>query len=124
MLDALCADGTNMHQPSNHSHVRRRRSIRACSVLAIAATIAVTIGAASSQLEPQDPTFRGRVDLVNVGVTVAGKSHQLVTDLDALDFAVFEDGKAQHIAAFGSGMDSLQTLHVGVLLDVSGSQQV
>jgi len=114
-----------MHQPSNHSQVRRRRrSIRAWCVLAIAVTIAVTIGAAPSQLELQDSTFRGRVDLVKVGVTVAGKkNHDLVTDLGAGDFAVYEDGKPQQITAFGSGAEPAQQLHVGVLLDVSASQQ-
>src|SRR5262245_26113731 len=113
-----------MHQPSNHSQVRRRRSIRAWCVLAIAVTIAVTIGAASSQLQVQNPTFRGRVDLVNVGVTVAGKkNHELVTNLGADDFAVYEDGKPQQITAFGSGAEPAQQLHVGVLLDVSASQQ-
>ncbi len=123
------ATGTNMHQPSNHSReqtrpdVRRRRSIRASSVLAIAAAIAVTVVAAPSQLEPQAPIFRERIDLVNVGVTVAGKKHQLVTDLLAHDFAVYEDDKPQQISAFASGAETLPTLHIGVLLDVSGSQQ-
>ena len=124
MPDAGCDNGANMHQPSNHSQVRRRRTIRAWSVLAIAATIAVTIGAAPLRLEPQDPTFRGRVDLVNVGVSVAGKKNrQLVTDLGAGDFAVYEDGKPQQITAFGSGAEPAQALHVGVLLDVSTSQR-
>jgi Ca-activated chloride channel family protein len=123
------ATGTNMHQPSDHSQaqmrpdVRRRRSIRTPSVLAIAATIAVTVVAARSQLEPQGPTFRQRIDLVNVGVTVAGKKHQLVTDLGAHDFAVYEDGEPQQISTFASGTDTLPTLHIGVLLDVSASQQ-
>ena len=103
--------------------VRRRRSIRAPGVLAIVATIAVTVVAAPSQLEPQAPIFRERIDLVNVGVTVAGKKHQLVTDLLAHDFAVYEDDKPQQISAFASGADTLPTLHIGVLLDVSGSQQ-
>jgi Ca-activated chloride channel family protein len=123
------ATGTNMHQPSDHSRaqmqpdVRRRQSIRTPSVLAIAATIAVTVVAAPSQLEPQAPIFRQRIDLVNVAVTVAGKKHQLVTDLGAHDFAVYEDGKPQQISAFASGTETLPTLHIGVLLDVSASQQ-
>jgi Ca-activated chloride channel family protein len=123
------ATGTNMHQPSDHSRaqmqpdLRRRRSIRTPSILAIAATIAVTFVAAPSQLEPQAPIFRQRIDLVNVAVTVAGKKHQLVTDLSAHDFAVYEDGKPQQISAFASGTETLPTLHIGVLLDVSASQQ-
>lgn len=120
MLDAPCDSGAHM-QLSNH--VGRRRSIRAWSVLAIAAATAVTIVAAPVPLEPQDPTFRDRVDLVNVGVTVAGKKNQtLVTDLAAGDFAVYEDGKPQQITIFGSGTEQAQELHVGVLLDISASQ--
>jgi Ca-activated chloride channel family protein len=125
----LAAMRTNMHQPSNHflgqmrPDLQRRRSFRAPWVLAIAATIAVTVVAAPSQLEPQAPTFRARIDLVNVGVTVSGKKRQFVTDLGAHDFAVYEDGKPQEIFAFASGEETLPTLHIGVLLDVSASQQ-
>lgn len=102
---------------------RRRRAIRAPIVLAVAATIAVTVVASPAQFEPQDPTFQERIDLVNVGVTVAGKKQQLVTDLGVQDFAVYEDGKRQQISAFASGTETAPTLHVGVLLDVSSSQQ-
>ena len=112
----------NMHQLSNR--IGRRRSLRALSALAIAVITAVTIGAAPSPLEPQDPTFRERVDFVNVGVTVAGKKNKtLVTDLAAGDFAVYEDGKPQQISVFAPGAERTQELHVGVLLDVSGSQE-
>jgi len=101
---------------------QRRRAIRALIVLAIAATIAVTVVASPSQIERQDPTFQGRVDLVNVGVTVAGKKQQVVTDLGIQDFAVYEDGKPQQISAFATGAETVPMLHVGVLLDVSLSQ--
>ena len=60
---------------------------------------------------------------MNIGVTVAGENRRLVTDLRANDFAVFEDGKPQQIAAFVSGLDAGPPLHVGVLFDVSGSMQ-
>ena len=117
-----------MPQPLNHSQsqmrpdCQRRRAIRALIVLAIAATIAVTVVASPSQFERQDPTFQGRVDLVNVGVTVAGKKQQVVTDLGIQDFAVYEDGKPQQISAFATGAETVPMLHVGVLLDVSLSQ--
>jgi len=101
---------------------QRRRAIRAPIVLAIAATIAVTVVASPPQVERQDPTFQGRVDLVNVGVTVAGKKQQVVTDLGIQDFAVYEDGKPQQISAFATGAETVPMLHVGVLLDVSLSQ--
>ena len=122
----------NVHHLSNHpqlrkrSDPRRRRSILAVSaVLAIATAITVAAVPEPAQLAPQGgPTFRGRIDLVNVGVTVAGKKRQLVTDLSANDFAVYEDGTSQQISAFASGADPGSPLHVGVLLDVSESQEL
>ena len=89
-------------------------------VLAIVAAITVVLAA---DQRPRDPgLFRGRTDLVTVGVTVAGKQRQFVTDLTANDFAVYEDGTPQQIFAFASGTEPGPPLHVGVLLDISGSQ--
>ena len=120
-----------MSQRPNHAHAatrpdsQRRRSVGALfSGVAIAAAITAAVAAAPPQSEGQgSTTFRGRVDLVNLGVTVAGKKRQLVTDLAASDFAVYEDGKSQQIYAFASGADEGPPLHVGVLIDVSSSQQ-
>jgi Ca-activated chloride channel family protein len=93
-------------------------------VLAIAVITALTSFALPARLRSQQPTlFRGHVDLVNVGVTVADKKRRLVTDLDASDFAVYEDGRLQTIFAFARGEQAGPPLHVGVLLDVSGSQE-
>ena len=106
------ARGTNVHQ------------IRALlNVLASVAAITVAVVDASAQLEAQDPAlFRGRTDLVSVGVTVAAKRHRFVTNLSASNFAVYEDGRPQQIFAFASGAQPGPPLHIGVLLDVSGSQ--
>jgi Ca-activated chloride channel homolog len=106
------ARGTNVHQ------------IRALlNVLASVAAITVAVVDASAQLEAQDPAlFRGRTDLVSVGVTVAAKRHRFVTNLSASNFAVYEDGRPQRIFAFASGAQPGPPLHIGVLLDVSGSQ--
>jgi Ca-activated chloride channel family protein len=113
MPDARCATGTNVHQ----------HTLSAVLAIAVTITVAVVVGAA--QREPRDPTlFHGSVDLVNVGVTVAGKKQRLVTNLTVHDFAVYEDGKAQSIFAFASGAEPGPPLHVGVLLDVSGSQEL
>jgi Ca-activated chloride channel family protein len=103
-----------------------RRFIRAVStVLTIATAITVAVVAAPAQrLSSDGPTFRGHVDLVNIGVTVGGKKRQFVTDLSANDFAITEDGKPQQIVAFASGAEPGPPLHVGVLLDVSESQQL
>jgi len=98
---------------------RRGRSIGVLS----AVVIAVAIAAAPATLQSQAPTFRRSIDLVNIGVTVAGDNRRLVTDLRASDFVVYEDGKPQQISLFVSGLDAGPPLHVGVLLDVSGSMQ-
>jgi len=97
---------------------RRGRSV--LNLLAIAATITGAVVAAQGPSETR--LFRVRTDLVTVGVTVAGKQREFVTDLTANDFAVYEDGRPQQIFAFASGTEPGPPLHIGVLLDVSGSQ--
>jgi Ca-activated chloride channel family protein len=70
----------------------------------------------------QSSNFSSRVDLVSMAVTVAGKRQRLITDLSARDFAIYEDGRPQTLSAFAVGDQSGPQLHVGVLLDISGSQ--
>jgi Ca-activated chloride channel homolog len=67
--------------------------------------------------------FKSRVDLVNMGVTVTDRKGTLVTDLTADDFVIFEDGKPQAIRYFASGeeSESAPPMHLGLMLDVSGS---
>ena len=67
--------------------------------------------------------FRSGVDLVNVGVTVTDKRGTLATDLTADDFEIYEDGRKQAIQYFASGdrSGSAPPMHLGLLLDVSGS---
>jgi Ca-activated chloride channel family protein len=72
----------------------------------------------------QVPVFRGGVDLVNTSVTVTDKRGKLITDLKADDFEIREDGRRQTIRYFSMGAEtsgSSPELHLGVLLDVSGS---
>jgi Ca-activated chloride channel family protein len=83
---------------------------------------AVTAGTAA--LRAQAPLFSGRIDLVNLGVTVTDRKSGLVTDLQAADFQILEDGRPQTIRYFATGEidpDAAAPLHLGVLLDVSGS---
>jgi VWFA-related protein len=49
---------------------------------------------------PQAPTFRVRVDYVEVDVVVTDRQGNLVRDLKKEDFQVLEDGKAQTINTF------------------------
>jgi Ca-activated chloride channel family protein len=88
----------------------------------------------SSALSANAQEFRSRVDLVNVGVTVTDRKGNLVADLTADDFAILEDGKAQSIRYFEDGKarsiryfasgeegESAPPMHLGLMLDVSGS---
>jgi Ca-activated chloride channel homolog len=110
-----------MHDAARGTNVHQMRAL--LNVLASVAAITVAVVDASAQLEAQDPAlFRGRTDLVSVGVTVAAKRHRFVTNLSASNFAVYEDGRPQQIFAFASGAQPGPPLHIGVLLDVSGSQ--
>jgi Ca-activated chloride channel family protein len=73
---------------------------------------------------PQVPSFRARVDIVNLGVTVTDKKGNLVTELTTDDFDVSEDGKKQTIRYFTAGdlsSGDAPAMHLGLLLDVSES---
>jgi Ca-activated chloride channel family protein len=95
-------------------------SVPACATAACIAGAALFITEAA-----QPPVFRGRVDLVNVAVTVTDRKGTLAADLEKDDFMVLEDGREQTIRYFASGQAEADPgdpeLHLGVLLDVSGS---
>jgi Ca-activated chloride channel family protein len=78
--------------------------------------------AALSAQQPQRPTFRATVDLVNFGVTVVDKQGRPVTGLTADDFEIVENGKKQSVTYFAAGNpEEAPPLHLGLLLDTSGS---
>ena len=83
------------------------------------ALLAVLLGTTSAQ----QPTFRAETELVTFGVTVTDRQGNFITDLTAEDFDVVEDGKRQTIKYFtrGDETDAAPELHVGLLLDTSGS---
>jgi Ca-activated chloride channel family protein len=70
------------------------------------------------------PRFRAGVDLATFGVTVTDKRGNIVSDLVKDDFEVFEDGKRQALEYFAPGDgDSSPAMHVGLMVDASGSMQ-
>jgi Ca-activated chloride channel family protein len=81
------------------------------------------VAAWSAAIPAQRPVFRAATDLVTVGVTVADRRGVLVTHLTREDFEVFEDGRPQTIALFARGEPgpAAPAIHVGLLLDTSGS---
>lgn len=68
---------------------------RLCVSLVVAACL---VTQASTQ--PQEPTFKVSVNVVDVDVTVKDAQGNFVTGLTADDFDVFEDGKPQAIQTF------------------------
>jgi VWFA-related protein len=75
---------------------------------------AVSLGGQQQDAElPQQPVFRGGVNLVRVDVIVTGRNGEPVTDLTQDDFEVFEDGRPQTIEQFrlvdatGAGREDL-----------------
>src|SRR5919201_3795125 len=84
------------------------RHARFAAVFAVVAGTVVAAGqtppAAPAQTPPpaqlQGPTFKVRVDYVEVDVVVTDRAGNLVRDLKKEDFQVMEDGKAQTINTF------------------------
>jgi Ca-activated chloride channel family protein len=79
---------------------------------------------ATTVVVPAQQTFRTAVDLVHFGVVVTDKQGSPITGLTADDFEVKEAGKPQTIKFFAAG-DPAEALplHVGFLLDTSGSME-
>ena len=71
----------------------------------------------------QAPTFRAGTDLVTLGVTVSTRQGEVRADLSVGDFEVKEDGRPQTVTFFARGdqVESAPDIHVGLLLDTSGS---
>lgn len=70
----------------------------------------------------QPGTFRATVDLVHFSVAVVDKQGNPVTGLTKDDFAIVERGTPQAVRFFSSGeLEAAPPLHVGLLLDTSGS---
>jgi Ca-activated chloride channel homolog len=87
-------------------------------------TLLVTVAIPPARVRTQQlPVFRAGVDLVNLGVTVTDRKGKLVSDLTVDDFEVFEDGKRQTVRFFGSSASPASEMHLGLLLDVSGSME-
>lgn len=84
-----------------------------------AAVVAGAVFAAWSQ--ETDPIIKVDVDLVSVLFSARDKRGGLVPNLTREDFTVFEDGKQQTIRNFTRETDL--PLTIGLLVDVSGSQE-
>jgi Ca-activated chloride channel family protein len=91
-----------------------RAAVTACLILATAF--------ATGAQQTRTPTFRATVDLVHFGVAVVDKQGKPIIGLKAEDFQVLENGKPQSLKYFTAGdPDDAPPLHLGLLLDTSGS---
>jgi Ca-activated chloride channel homolog len=88
-----------------------------------AAVVMLTMLALAAVAAGQQP-FRTGVDLVHFGVVVTDKQGKPITGLTAADFELKERGKPQTIRYFAAGdPDEAPPLHLGFLLDMSGSME-
>ncbi len=99
--------------------IRRRRRLGAG--LALAGGLATaTLGARQAQPpDRQVPAFRAGIDVVSLNVTVTEGS-RFVTDLQAQDFQVFEDGAQQEITFFSRAQ---LPVALALLVDTSASME-
>jgi Ca-activated chloride channel family protein len=72
------------------------------------------------QERPQAPSFRAGVDVVSLNITVADGNQRYVTDLEASDFQVFEDGVLQDATFFTRAN---LPIALSLLLDTSASME-
>lgn len=86
---------------------------------------AALVAAAVTGVWGQQGRFRAEVDLVTVAVMVMDRQGNFISNLDADDFALFEDGAKQEVTHFLRGDTDAEALNLrlGLLLDTSGSMQ-
>lgn len=88
------------------------------------ATTIVILFAGALTLAAQKPTFKATVDLVHFPVTVVDKQGKPVAGLTKDDFEIVESGRKQTVQFFSAGPgDEAPPLHIGLLLDTSGSME-
>src|SRR5215467_10331845 len=82
--------------------------------------LACALLSAVASLHAQDPVFRSATRLVVLHATVTNKHGDLVTDLDARAFSVFENNRRQTVSLFRR--DDVP-VSIGLLIDNSGSMR-
>ncbi|HXW08037.1 MAG TPA: VWA domain-containing protein [Vicinamibacterales bacterium] len=83
-------------------------------ILPLAGAVTLT-----AQSEGQRALFRSSLDVVPVAVVVKDANGRLVTDLDAADFEILDQGAARPIVQFERGTDN--DARLALLVDSSGS---
>jgi Ca-activated chloride channel family protein len=89
-------------------------------VLVVALGLQSRAGLAQDQAEDQAPSFRAAVDLVSLNITVMNGKGQYITDVNAGEFQVFEDGVYQDLTLFNR---TDLPIALSLLLDTSSSME-
>jgi Ca-activated chloride channel homolog len=95
-----------------------RRAVPAPALAAILAAAAFLAAVAAPRLLAQ--SFRARVDIVQVTVSVTDANGRLIPGLTKADFRVWEEGAEQEVTQF---TDQRVPVSLGVLLDASDSMR-
>ncbi len=88
----------------------------------VAMLVAAALTAAGQVPEPQPPPIRIQVNEVIVPVTVTDDKNRFVSDLEAKDFRIFDEGKEQKIRYFTRERN--QPVVIGFLIDQSSSNRL
>jgi len=90
--------------------------------LAVAAAVASAQqpSGAGSPTPPRGPAFRVGVDVVSLSITAIDARNRYVTDLEASDFSIYEDGIRQDVTFFNRHE---QPIALSLLLDSSASME-
>jgi Ca-activated chloride channel homolog len=103
-----------------------RSGLRYTLIAAVAAAMMLTaLKAQAPQGGPapagqQPPSFRAGIDVVSLNVTVTDSTARYMTDLQAEDFSVFEDGVKQDVMLFSR---TNLPIALALLLDTSASME-
>ena len=116
-VKSVVPSGTRKRRGSEHRMVSMTAVLRIASLLAVA-TLAVAraqVPAQNPPSPPDQPTFHIGVDAVRIDAVVTDKDGNLVTDLTADDFEVYEDRRVQKVvlATFVPVADGTRAIRPG-----------
>jgi VWFA-related protein len=86
----------------------------------VAAGTLALLPAAGRAQAPQPPTFGAAIEVINLNLSVTDARSNYVTDLSAVDFAVFEDGIRQEVSFYTH--ENLP-ISLAVMIDTSASME-
>ena len=85
----------------------------------VAAAVVAAAALATAQ-QRQGPSFRAGIEIVSLNLTVLDGTSKYITDLQAEDFSVFEDGVNQEVTFFNR---TNLPIALAILLDTSASME-